>query len=231
MAQQPEFLAFDDKESLADKLALTVAGDLREAAQLRGQATLVVSGGGTPVPFFKALKQATLPWDKITILCADERWVSPDSDDSNEKLVREHLLHQEATLLSLAPEEGESLEAGVARLTSELQALALPLDVTILGMGEDGHTASLFPGHPALSQGLHGDALCLAVTDSPKPPPKRITLTAKLLCASHHLMLHITGEGKKAVYEKAMQSDDETAYPIAGILKRSENTPTVYWTA
>ncbi len=234
MNSNPAFHSFESRDALADALAQRVADRLREAIEQRGQATLVVSGGSTPMPFFKALKAYDLPWEHVTISVADERWVDAASDESNEKLVRDYLLHERAQYLSLAPAvEGESLEEGAARLQKKLGALPHALDVVILGMGEDGHTASLFPHHPALGEGLNkeSDALCLTVTDSPKPPAERVTMTAKLLCHARHLLLHITGDAKREVYEQAMQSDEEGAFPIASVLRQSQSSPEIYWAA
>jgi 6-phosphogluconolactonase len=136
-------------------------------------------------------------------------------------------------ILSLAPaSKGESLQAGCARIADLLDTLPSPLDVVILGMGEDGHTASLFPHHPDLESGLNPDneALCLAITDSPKPPANRITLTARLLLDCNHLILHITGDTKKAVYERALVSD-EYSLPIAAFISQPYSPLTTYWAA
>jgi 6-phosphogluconolactonase len=229
----PTFLSFPTREQLAETLADDVAARLHHAITLDGEAALVVSGGSTPAPFFKALAAKSLEWDKVTILMADERWVEVTHDDSNEKLLRQYFGGTQATILSLAPaSKGESLQAGCERIAGLLDTLPSPLDVVILGMGEDGHTASLFPHHPTLKEALdpdHSD-LCLPVTDSPKPPSNRITLTARLLLDCNHLILHITGEAKKVVYEQALVRD-EYSMPIAAFTHQPYSPLTTYWAA
>jgi 6-phosphogluconolactonase len=258
----PLFHSFPTRHELADALAEDVFVRLRHAIEQNDEATLVVSGGSTPAPFFKALAAKQLDWSKLTILVADERWVDVTSDESNEKLVREYftgvlngVIPAEAgnqliesnmdsrlsgndganglTILSLAPlNSTESPEEGCERIADALNELPSPLDVVILGMGEDGHTASLFPHHPQLEEGLTpaGEALCLAITDSPKPPANRITLTARLLLDCDYLVLHITGDAKRAVYERALTSDIYSL-PIAAFITQPYSPLTTYWAA
>ncbi len=225
------FISYPSREALATSLAEDVSVRLQHAITLNDEAALVVSGGSTPEPFFKSLATRTLDWDKVTILMADERWVETTSDDSNEKLLRKYFETTGATLLSLAPaHKGESLQAGCKRIAQTLDILPSPLDVVILGMGEDGHTASLFPHHPDLEEGLNPaqQELCLAITGSPKPPSNRITLTARLLLDCNHLFLHITGEAKKAVYERALKEDEYTL-PIAAFITQPYTPLITYW--
>lgn len=221
--------SFESREALAQALASAVAAQLLKAIKARDKALLIVSGGSTPVAFFQTLAQQSLPWENLTVMLADERWVDPAHTDSNEKLVREHLLaaQPQVHLFSLAPQSGEALQQGAQRLQQALTALALTPDMSILGMGEDGHTASLFPNHPALEAGLNpqGDVLCLAIDDSPKPPPQRITLTAALLNQSRSLMLHITGDAKRVVYEQG------AALPARRLLEQHGTPATIYWAA
>jgi 6-phosphogluconolactonase len=227
----PTFLSFPTREQLAETLADDVAARLHHAIILDGEAALVVSGGSTPAPFFKALAAKSLEWSKVTILMADERWVEVTHDDSNEKLLRQYFNSTSANILSLAPaSKDESLQAGCKRIAGLLDTLPSPLDVVILGMGEDGHTASLFPHHPDLKEALNPDQpeLCLPITDSPKPPSNRITLTTRLLLDCNHLILHITGEAKKAVYERALTSN-EYSMPIAAFIHQSYSPMTTYW--
>ncbi len=233
MDNTPEMVVGDTREALAEVLAKDTAAYLQQGIDTNGVATMVVSGGSTPVPFFQALRQCPLPWNKVTVLVADERWVSLGSDDSNEKLVRDHLHIEGMNILSLAPEAGESLDTGVIRLEEQLKALPKTLDVVILGMGEDGHTASLFPHHPQLKAGLElpGEVDCLPIENSPKPPPQRVTLTAKHLLACRNLILHITGDAKRAVYEQALACDNPHDLPISFFLKQPQIPVTTYWAA
>ncbi len=212
---------FDDRDALASALADRVAGDLRAAVAERGSASLVVSGGSTPRPFFEHLSRRPLPWDRVRVTLADERWVPPDHQASNERLVRRHLLVADAaaaTLIGLktpaaTPEEGrDACERALAEAPR-------PFDVVILGMGEDGHTASLFPGAPELLAGLDPASThtCLAVRPPAAPHP-RISLTRAALADSRRLVLHITGEGKWQVYRRASESGPAPELPIRSLL-------------
>ena len=162
----------------------------------------------------------------------DERFVPATDDDSNEKLVRECLLHKDAHFISFAPAyAGETLKDGTERINASLSTLASRFDVVILGMGEDGHTASLFPHHKDLQQGLETTALCIAVEDSPKPPAQRISLTQHAIVHTTHLFLHITGEAKRSVYETAAQRHDAASYPISAFIHQKERALITYWAA
>lgn len=220
--------SFPTRQEAAETLATDVAAWLREAVDTRGKASLVVSGGGTPKPFFETLGHMDLPWDNIYVTLADERWVSPDSDDSNEKLVRTHMkgLKHFVPLKNNAatPAQGEK-EAEAA-----LKPF-LPFDVVILGMGEDGHTASLFPHHSGLREGLnaHSTRICLGVEDSPKPPPSRLSLTYAALVNCQHLLLHMCGNDKKQMLAKARQTGPTEELPIRAFMQQTKVPMEVYW--
>ncbi|MFO1243379.1 MAG: 6-phosphogluconolactonase [Rickettsiales bacterium] len=218
---------FSSRQEAAQTLAENVAEWLREGVTARGKASLVVSGGSTPKPFFEVLGNMDLPWESIYVTLADERWVPNTSEDSNEKLVRSHMkgLKHFVPLKNAAaiPAAGEKeAEAAIKPL--------LPFDVVILGMGEDGHTASLFPNHPGLEEGLKpgSDRMCLGVEDSPKPPPSRLTLTYAALINCQHLVIHISGNDKIQVLEKAQQASVNTM-PIAAFLKQNQVPAKIYW--
>lgn len=221
---------FSSKQEAAETLARDVASWLKEAVDARKKASLVVSGGSTPKPFFEALGTMDLPWEKIYVTLADERWLSPGSEDSNEKLVRAHiknLVHFVPLKNAAAtPAEGEKeAEAAIKSL--------LPFDVVILGMGDDGHTASLFPNHAGLKEGLKQDSqrICLGIEDSPKPPPSRMTLTYSALVHCSHLILHITGNDKQQVLEKAKESTNVIELPIRAFLNQLQTPVDIYWAA
>ncbi len=227
-----QFKTFESKDKLAHEFANDVAKILSDAVRQQGYATLVVSGGSTPKPFFHALRDKDLPWEHITITLADERFVPVSSDDSTEKLVREHLLHKDAKFISLAPENtSETVGQGAHRLNEELSHLPSLFDVVVLGMGDDGHTASLFPNHPDLKDGLESKAMCIAVRKSPKPPAERISLTASAIMDAKHLFLHITGDKKREVYQTAETSNDANAYPISAFINQPERPLVTYWAA
>lgn len=203
------------RQQLAEQLAEAVFQALQEDLNHQERALLVVSGGSTPVPFFKALAAKRLPWNRIDITLADERWVREESSDSNAKLVREHLLQGEAKAAQFIPLTCDTAtpEEGVEEITKRMDSLAWPASVVILGMGGDGHTASLFPDSRELDLALATDELLVAVR-TPSQPQPRITFSADRLHQARRHFLHITGDDKRAVLAKALNGDDVRQLPI-----------------
>ncbi len=224
------FHAYESREKAARALAEIIAGQLRQAITLRLQASLIVSGGSTPVPMFHALRQQVLDWNKVTITLTDERWVPADNKDSNEKLVRDHLLPAGTCFIPLK-NAASTAAAGVEATETSLQYIPRPFDVVVLGMGEDGHTASLFPRYPALAQALNPSQsrLCVAIENAPKPPPSRITLTGAALMQSRQLHLHITGADKRIIMEQALTQEDAVALPISAFLHQHQVPVDIHW--
>ncbi|WP_372611236.1 6-phosphogluconolactonase [Halomonas sp.] len=207
------------RDQLAVQLAEAVAQALRTDLQDQQRVLLVVSGGSTPVPFFHALSSAALPWDRIDVILADERWVPEDHADSNARLVREHLLRgpaARASFVSLTTSD-PTPEQGADAVAARLQALAWPASVVILGMGGDGHTASLFPDSRELELALATQAPVVAVR-SPSQPQARITLSADRLHHARRHLLHICGGDKRAMLARALSGDDARELPIRAFL-------------
>lgn len=215
------------RETLARQLAGAVADALRQDLDEQPRALLVVSGGSTPVPFFQALAQSELPWSRIDVTLADERWVAEDADDSNARLVREHLLQGPAAAANFVPltSADPTPEQGVAAVAERLAGLAWPASVVILGMGGDGHTASLFPDSRELDLAL-STAEPLVAVRTPSQPQARITLSADRLHQARRHLLHITGDDKRTVLGRALVGDDIRELPIRAFL----SCPlAVYW--
>jgi 6-phosphogluconolactonase len=225
------YITASDKVALGQRLAHDIVPELRAAIEVRGGPVLIVSGGSTPMPFFEALAASSLPLEKLSLLMADERWVAPDHDDSNEKLLHTAFAGTSAQIVSLAPYKGETVEEGAERLNVALQHQGLCADIAILGMGEDGHTASLFPHHAGLAQGLKADASCdvMAVKDSPKPPSERVTLTYAALMRSRRIIIHCTGIAKKNILAEAAVTHDMRALPIAAFMQQRSVPCSIYW--
>ncbi len=218
----PAVHRYSDRHTLAAALAGQVADDLRTAIAERGAASLVVSGGSTPQPFFAGLSRESLGWDQVTVTLADERWVPTEHEASNERLVRRTLITgkaSKATLIGLKTPE-ETPEQGRKPCEQALAAISRPFDVVVLGMGGDGHTASLFPDAPELPAGLDltSEDTCLAVRPPDAPHP-RMSLTLKALLDSRRLILHITGEQKWQVYQRALQHGQAEELPIRAVLR------------
>ncbi|WP_254275500.1 6-phosphogluconolactonase [Halomonas sp. 3H] len=207
------------RERLATQLAEAVAEALRTDLARQERALLVVSGGSTPVPFFRALAAMALPWSRIDVTLADERWVPESADDSNARLVRENLLQgaaAEATFVPLTTQD-PTPEQGAEAVADRLAPLAWPASVVVLGMGGDGHTASLFPDSRELDLALTTDAAAVAVR-TPSQPQPRITLSADRLHQARRHVLHITGGDKRAVLARALSGDDVRELPIRAFL-------------
>lgn len=215
------------RERLAAQLAEAVAEALCQDLAHQDNALLVVSGGSTPVPFFKALAACELPWERIQVTLADERWVDESAADSNARLVREHLLQGPAAAATFVPlTTGHATpEQGTDEVAERVAALAWPASAVILGMGGDGHTASLFPDSPELALALATEAPAVAVR-TPSQPQARITLSADRLHQARRHVLHITGGDKRAVLARALAGDDTRELPIRAFLA---SPLAVYW--
>jgi len=212
-----EFHEFTDTAALDAALADFVIARLSAGLAERGRASLVVSGGRTPRGFFARLAAADLDWSRVGITLADDRWVPPDHADSNERGVREHLLIGPVAAARFVPlyDGSATPEAGCAAFRAGLATLAQPFDVLILGMGGDGHTASLFPDAAEIGAGLDlaNDADCLAVHPT-QAPHARLSLTRRRLLDSRCLVLHVTGLDKREVLERALADGPVAEYPI-----------------
>lgn len=228
------FTNFPSTEELNRRLAQRICSELQKGIDTTGKASLVVSGGKTPLGLFKLLSQQTLAWDKVTVTLADERWVDADNASSNEKLVRENLLQDKAisaSFVSLKNSASTPFE-GAADIEIAIKTIAKPFDVIILGMGDDGHTASLFPGAenllPALD--MKSGHLCMGMTPL-TAPLDRITLTLPALLNSRHIFLHLVGEAKRVVYQQAQGGDDVNEMPVRSVLHQNNTPVDVFWSA
>ncbi len=223
---------FKQRELLDAKLAEEVAGLLTQAIEEKGKASIAVSGGSTPKGFFKALSEKDIPWNKVTITLADERWVNIDSDASNTRLVHENLLQNKACSAKFFHlKQGDLLSnETLADLNLAAKTSLLPLDVLILGMGGDGHTASLFPCSDQIKQALSVENINSLMKVVPKTAPNdRITFTFASLSQSKNTFLHIVGEAKKDVLTKALTGNDIFEMPIRAFLQHSDINAQVYF--
>lgn len=215
-------------------IATHIANALRTAIAARGQASLAVSGGKSPIPMFEALREQDLDWSKVSIVLVDERVVPRDHADSNTALVARHLLQGKAAAArfqlffrELAPTfNAEVLDALVIDASERIAALPWPLDVAVLGMGEDAHTASLFPGAPGYARAIATDQR-LAWVVPHTAPYARLSFTLSALLAARELVLSIAGDSKLAVYRRAAEKADE-ALPISLVIHQTQ-TPLSVW--
>jgi 6-phosphogluconolactonase len=213
-------------EALVADVVATLAADIAQ----HGSAILVVSGGRTPVGFMQLLSRQSLAWQQVTVTLADERWVDADDADSNEKLVRDNLLVNAASAASFVGLKNAAVTAAEGETdASDLLSNLGDFSVVILGMGEDGHTASLFPGAANLSRGLDMTSGRACVSMTPLHAPReRMSLTLPRLLASHKIILHICGAGKRQVLAAALAGDDVQALPVRAVLLQQQTPVTVY---
>ncbi|ACO77786.1 6-phosphogluconolactonase [Azotobacter vinelandii CA] len=228
----PAELAFHelaDAETLATAMAQRVARALQAAIEARGRATLVVSGGRSPAAFFECLAEQPLEWERLTVVPADERWVPPGHPDSNAGLVRRHLLRGRAVQARFVGlyQPADSHEAAARLADAALAGLSLPIDVLVLGMGEDGHTASLFPGSPNLDAALDPACprRCLPML-APGEPRRRLTLTLPLLASARSTLLQLQGDAKLATLRATLAGEDARQMPIRAFL---HSPLEIYW--
>ncbi len=223
---------FNSREELDQALAEQVSQILQLAIVSKGKASIAVSGGSTPKGFFDVLSNKEINWQKVTITLADERWVDINSDASNTRLVQEHLLQNNATVAKFFYlKQGENLcHETLVDLNLAANRLLLPLDVLILGMGEDGHTASLFPCSEQIKSGLETrNKRSLIKVDPKTAPHQRITFSFSALKQSKNIFLHLCGSNKKQVFDQALKGYDIFEMPIRAFLQNKDIDTQVFW--
>lgn len=220
-----------DRISWANRAADKIADMLEESIASRGAASLVVAGGTTPQPIFDRLSTKHLDWPKVHVGLTDERWVRSTHVDSNEHLVRHALLRNQASAAQFHPlySSRPRPSAGLAEAERAINAMPRPFDVVLLGMGTDGHFASLFPGLPETKAGLdlHSPALCVAV-DKPQNGYARLSLTLTALLHTRLILVAISGRPKRQVALQALAG--ATDAPIAGLLSHRNDDLEFLWT-
>jgi 6-phosphogluconolactonase len=225
---------FPDSAAQAAAAAAAIANALTYRLRLRGEGSIVVTGGRSPGAVYDILSAAALDWSKVVVTLSDERFVDVASPDSNERLVRERLLQGRAARARLHGLRGSAPtpEEAAAEASAFLAALP-PFDAVMLGMGEDGHIASLFPGNPALAAGLDRAApACIAVPQGEGIPPAqpRLSLSLARLVSSRLVIIVAGGAEKRRVLERALDDSDSTPFPVRALLKAAP-TRRILWTA
>jgi len=223
---------FDSAQSAAAALAKEIVVALRLGMAQRARGSLAVPGGRTPVPLFRMLRSVDLDWERIDVTLTDERWVPESHAGSNAALVRSELLADRAAVARLLPLfDGSPSAAGAASAVwASLQSLPPPFDVVVLGMGEDGHFASLFPGNDGLASALDPAAApaCVAMR-APVEPSERISLNLAALLQTRRLFLFVTGTAKRDLLLAAARGEAHSPWPVAELLKRVPPLTEVYW--
>ncbi len=228
---------YSDRERLVQALAHDCACELQKGIKERGLASFLVSGGSTPEPVYRELSKRPLPWSQITVGLVDERWVDRTESGSNQTFIETSLLQNcaaEAPFLGMKTPHATAAE-GEADCERAYDELPRPFDVCVLGMGSDGHTASLFPHAEGLEAALdpNSQKLCSAITAKQSEVTgshtERMTLTLAAILQARDIKLLITGDEKLKVYREALLGSDELEMPVRSILKQGLKPVTVYW--
>lgn len=220
---------FAQSDELLVGLAARMWDVLAEAVEQDNKAAMVLSGGSTPVSLYNILRELPLPWANLDICLSDERWVPVEDPISNEGMLDRELIRDPgpATFISMA-RQCETPEADAQRVENDMQQLSRPWDLVLLGMGNDGHTASFFPGADGLAAALSGKRRCVAVTPGGKSEP-RLTLSLCELLNSKRIILLLNGAEKWRVYREALRGDDIEAMPVRAVLHQRQVPVDVYW--
>jgi len=224
---------FTDMAALQSAAVEAIRSAILAGVAARGTASLALSGGTTPIPIYEALSHLDLPWSQVQLTLTDERWVPVDDPASNEAMVRRTLLKGPAALARFTSLKcnTQTPEAAEGQIDGALRALAQPFDLVLLGMGDDAHTASLFPGGAGLeaAMDLTGPLKARAVRPA-IDGPARLSLSLPALLQSRQMILLLRGTSKWAVYQDALGDGPVLEAPVRGILHQNQVPVTVYWT-
>src|ERR1700690_1121464 len=232
MNAEPTVSKFEALEALSRALADQIAASLKTAIAARRLASLVVSGGKSPIRLFELLRDEELDWSSVCVALADERWVDPSDAASNEKLVRDVLLKGRAAaarfqgLKNGAP----TPDMGAVSAWETFARVPRPFDATVLGMGDDGPPASLFPGSPNLPNALDPAAAagCVGMR-APAAPRPRLSLNLSALLDSRRIVLLITGDAKWRTYLAASAPGPAQEMRVRAVLRQTRTPVEVMW--
>ncbi len=226
-SDQVNYLEFKDSAEQSLNLASQVADILSQSIEKNSQASIAVSGGSTPKQMFELLSNVDIPWQQVTITLVDDRWLEPEHQDSNQRLVEQSLLQnfaKKATFIGLYQDTANA-QQGAEKTNLMFDYVKQPFDVVLLGMGNDGHTASLFPCSAQIEHGMSTSQLYLA-TQPTTAPYSRISLSAHAISESCHLFLQLKGNDKQQTLQKALAEPDDLKMPIKRFLTKDM---TVLW--
>jgi 6-phosphogluconolactonase len=221
---------FTNRHAASSSAAETLAAGLQEAMAAGGRGSLVLSGGTTPGDCYSLLAEKRLDWARVSLVPSDERWVPPSEPASNERLIRHRMTHGAAGAARILSMYREGLEPddAPAAITADLEALGDRFSGVLLGMGTDGHFASLFPDFEGLRDALDptGATRCVVVRTAASPFP-RISLTLPAMMRSPWIALLFFGDAKLAVFEAAL--DGDSRYPVSALLQQTSTPVRVLW--
>jgi 6-phosphogluconolactonase len=229
---EPRLRRFADEEAVTAALATEIVASVEDAQRVGRNASLVVSGGRSPAALFDKLARTEFDWSRIWVGLADERWVDPRGNDSNEHLVRTRLLRESAAKANFVGLKNDAATpaAGAAASWQSMAHMPRPFDYVVLGMGEDGHTASLFPKSPGLAKALDARQApgCVAMT-APVEPSARLSLNLSALLNARHVALLLIGSDKWNTFDRARKAGPVEDMPVRALLRQQQVPVTVYW--
>ena len=231
---EAEWWDYDNLDEMADAVAGDVGFIVESALDARGSCLLALPGGNTPLPIFEKLAAAKLDWKKVTIVPTDDRLVPMQDERSNVRAIAKAFLPTGARVIPIATEIADYRLAGNSA-DARLQDFPWPPDLVWLGMGEDGHTASIFAG-PDLQDALEAPKARRAVGVMPDPMPAdapvpRVTLTRASILSARTLLVTITGDKKRELLEGAIADGQSSKLPIGRVLAETEQPFDIHWTA
>ena len=229
---EAEFWDYDSVDEMADAVAGDIGFIVESAIEARGNALLALPGGKTPVPIYQKLAKAELPWKRVTIIPGDERLVKMDSDLSNIRAIAQVFLPTGARVIPITGDIPDYRLAGNSA-DARLQDLSWPPDLVWLGVGEDGHTASIFEG-PDLEDALNAPKARRAVGVMPDPLPEeapvaRVTLTRSAILSARTILITIAGQKKRDLLEQAIEDGHSSKLPIGRVLAEAEQPIDIHW--
>ncbi len=232
---EAEWWEYDDAAELADAVAGDVGFIIESALDARGQALIALPGGKTPAPIYEKLAKAKLNWKNVVIIPTDDRLVPITDPLSNAQMIAKIFLPKGARVLPITTDKAADHKMAGQAADARLQELHWPLDLVWLGVGADGHTASIFPG-PDLDEALNGPKARRALGVMPDPLPKdapvaRVTLSRAAILSARTIMIALTGQDKRDILEKAIEDGALSSVPIGRVLADAEQAIDIHWTA
>ncbi|WP_294190717.1 6-phosphogluconolactonase [uncultured Sphingomonas sp.] len=233
MTTEIEWWEYDDAAELADAVAGDIQFVIESAIDARGSAVIALAGGKTPLPAYEKLAKAKLDWKRVTIIPSDERIVPLGDALSNVTALGKTFIPKGARVIPVVPKATDDYKAAGRSADALMQDLHWPLDLCVLGVGGDGHTASIFPGAD-YDEALNGprERRALGVMPDPLPPEApvaRVTLSRAGIITARALLIAVTGDAKRKVIEDAISEGAGSPYPIGRVLADVELPVDIHW--
>jgi 6-phosphogluconolactonase len=228
-----EWWDYDSADEMADAVAGDVGFIIESAVDARGAAVIALAGGKTPLPAYERLAKAKIDWKRVTIIPTDDRLVPMGDALSNVTAIGKLFLPKGARVLPITSEAAADYKAAGRAADARLQDVHWPLDLCLLGVGADGHTASIFPG-PDFDEAVNGpkDRRAVGVMPDPLPPEApvaRVSLTRAAIVSARAVMIAVTGQAKRNIIERAIKDGPMSPYPIGRVLADAELPVDIHW--